>query len=58
MSAWGKVMETDTMLDKAREIQEALKPLDYAVVGFDVPPQEPLIIKLVKVPPQSDGRTQ
>jgi len=33
-------------LDLIKEIQEALKPLNYEVVGFDVPPQAPITIKL------------
>jgi len=38
--------EQKTWLDVIREIQEALKPLKYEVVGFDMPPGEPLTVKL------------
>ena len=38
--------ERKIWLDVIKEIQEALKQLNYEVVGFDVPPQEPITLKL------------
>jgi len=38
--------ERKEWLDIIKEIQEALKPLNYEVVGFDVPPREPITLKL------------
>lgn len=51
-------MKTNTILDEVMEIQEALKPLNYEVVGFDVPPQEPFTLKIVRIRSQSDGHNQ
>jgi len=47
--------EKKEMLDRIGEIQRALKPLGYEIVGFDTPLEEPLIIKLgwLTVPSQS-----
>jgi hypothetical protein len=41
--------ENKIWLDYIAEIQKALEPLKYEIVGFDTKHGEPLVIKLVKV---------
>ena len=55
----GMEKERETMLDNIAEIQQALKLLNYEIVGFDCPPGEPLTVKMAyRFQPQSDGHTQ
>jgi len=50
--------ERETMLDTIAEIQEALKPLNYEIVGFDYPSGGPLTVKMYRFQPLSDGKNQ
>jgi len=50
--------ERTEMLERIGEIQRALKPLGYEIVGFDTPLGEPLVIKLGWFTAPSQSREQ
>jgi hypothetical protein len=41
--------EKKEWIEYITEIQQALKPLNYEIVGFDTPLNEPIVLKIIPI---------